>query len=451
MSLRRTDLTTGSIPHHLARLSIPMVWGILSIVSMQLADVYFVAGLGQTELEAISFTFPVSMVIFNLVMGLSIGTSSVASRLVGAGDDQTFKRFVVHALAAAIMIAIFLAVLGELLLVPVFNAMGASPAHLALIIPFMQVQLWGYVFITVPLVLNAAMRALGDTRLPAMIMVTAAVVNVPLAYAFVYGAWGAPALGMTGAGVANVIANAIIAALALAVMVLGRRGLNERAAWGLAGFGASMRRLLPIAVPVGVMNLLAPLTTAVITAILASSGAAAVAAYGLVGRIEAVAAVVLMALSVGMSPLVGQNYGAKNYARVVQTLDIALKVCVGWSILTGLFLMVFGGMLARAFSADPLTVHIVATYFIIMGIARALPNAVVGWGSLWYAMGKPQYGMINNIGVLVVGTMLAGWLGHALAGWYGLFVAIMIGQLTVGLALHLWSMGRLAALLGIKL
>lgn len=83
---RTTDLTTGSIPRHLWRLSVPMVWGILAIVSMQLTDVYFVAGLGQTQLEAIGFTFPMSMVIFNLVMGLSIGTSSVCSRLVGAGD-----------------------------------------------------------------------------------------------------------------------------------------------------------------------------------------------------------------------------------------------------------------------------------------------------------------------------------------------------------------------------
>jgi Na+-driven multidrug efflux pump len=206
--------------------------------------------------------------------------------------------------------------------------------------------------------------------------------------------------------------------------------------------------LLPIAIPVGLMNVMGPLATAIVTTLLATSGAAAVAAYGIVGRIEAISAVVLMAVSIGMSPLVGQNYGAKKYDRVAETLHTALKFCIWWSILTGAFLMVMGRTLAEEFSTDPNTVTIVATYFLIMGISRALPNIVVGWGSLWYAMGKPKFGVINNLSILGMGTILPALIGHALGGWYGLFLAMMMGQIITGLALHFWSAQQFKNLLG---
>jgi putative MATE family efflux protein len=437
ISGRSHDLTTGSIPRHLMRLSVPMVWGILSIVSMQVADVYFVSRLGQMHLEAISFTFPVSMAVFNVVMGLSIATSSICARLIGARDTETFHHFVVHAVLIAVLAGIVVAGLGEIFMASIFAALKAGPDHMAHIMPFMRIQLWGYVFITVPLVLNASIRASGDTVTPSLIMISVAVINIPLSYLFVFGAFGGPELGMTGAAVANVAAN--LCAAILAVVVVFRRGIIDRSALTLVGARASAVKLLSIALPVGLVNLMQPLTAALLTAMLAANGAAAVAAYGVITRIEALAAVILMALSIGMSPLIGQNFGAGRYDRVRETLATAITFSVIWSVGTGGVLMVFGSLIAQEFTIEPMVIHMVATYFIIMGISRAVPNVVVGWGSLWYAMGRAKYGVINNIGLLLFGTILPAWIGNMVAGWMGVFTGMMVGGMVMGLALHFWS------------
>ena len=78
------DLTSGSVKNHLIRLTIPMVWGILAVIAVQLADTYFIALLGDTDILAgISLTFPVTMIISHIVFGINIAMSSVVARLLG--------------------------------------------------------------------------------------------------------------------------------------------------------------------------------------------------------------------------------------------------------------------------------------------------------------------------------------------------------------------------------
>jgi putative MATE family efflux protein len=434
----RVDLTSGPITPHLIRLSVPMIWGILAIVSLQLADVYFIAQLGHVELTAISFTFPVSMIVFNLVMGLGIGTASVSSRLIGAKDTETLKQFLAHALMIAIATGIVLAIIGEIVMDPVFRALGASPEHMIYIKQFMRISLWGYVFITVPLVGNAAIRAAGDSLTPALIMVGIAIVNIPLSYLLVFGHFGAPALGVAGAAISNVISNLIAAILATYVLIY-RVRLLDRTHLTLLQFGQSAKRLLTIAVPVGVTNLIGPLVIAFITALLATSGDAAVAAFGIITRIEAIAAVVLMAVAVGMSPIIGQNFGAGKWSRVEETIRQAIIFAVIWSFGVGIALMFGGASLARAFTDDEGTITIAASYFLVVSVSTALANVIAGWGSAWNALGQPKMSVALVVLRSVLGIMLPASIGQMIAGWYGLFIGLMIGNLLIGFALHFWS------------
>lgn len=441
----RIDLTTGNVSGHLARLSVPMIWGILSIVSMQLADVYYISQLGHTELAAISFTFPVSMVVFNLVMGLSIATSSITARLIGQNDFDGMKHFIAHAIMIACGTGVLLALIGTAVLNPVFRELGAGPEHMPFIRAFMLISLWGYMFITVPLVGNSAIRASGDAFTPSLIMVGAAVFNIILSYGLVFGHFGLPAMGVAGAATANVTAN-ILAAIAGFYVLIIRKHLLDQTCLSFKNLGANARRLLMIAVPIGLTNLIQPLVAAFITALLASEGASAVAAYGIITRVEAMAAVILMALSVGMSPIIGQCFGARRFDRIEETLNVAIRFAVVWSLLVGIILILCGAPLARAFTTDADTIHITALYFMIMGGTTAISNLAMGWGSAWNAMGRPQMSVILMVGRSVVGVVLFGWLGHMAGGINGLFWGLAIGNLTIGIILHYYSASRFAAL-----
>src|SRR5262249_26339186 len=79
------DLINGPVKNHLIRLAVPMVWSMLAVICVQLTDTFFVAMLGEKALTGMSFTFPVTMLISQLVFGINIAMSSVISRLIGAG------------------------------------------------------------------------------------------------------------------------------------------------------------------------------------------------------------------------------------------------------------------------------------------------------------------------------------------------------------------------------
>lgn len=86
------DLTQGSIRSHLVRLSVPMIWGIMALISFQLVDTFFVARLGTEKLAALTFTFPLSYIIFSFILGFGISMSSVAARLIDRGRKSTCRQ-----------------------------------------------------------------------------------------------------------------------------------------------------------------------------------------------------------------------------------------------------------------------------------------------------------------------------------------------------------------------
>ena len=118
-------MTTGPVAGHLARMTLPMVVGILAVLSISVADTYFVAQLGTNELAALSFTFPVVFCMASIGIGLGAGASSVVSRAVGSGDERRVRRLATDSLILALLIVGGLATLGLLTIEPLFRLLGA--------------------------------------------------------------------------------------------------------------------------------------------------------------------------------------------------------------------------------------------------------------------------------------------------------------------------------------
>ena len=97
-------LTEGPVGRHLITLTIPMIWGLLAIMTFNVADTYFVGQLGAAELAAMSFTFPVVFALISIAIGLGAGTSSVLARAIGEGDRQRVKRLTTDGLILAFLI-----------------------------------------------------------------------------------------------------------------------------------------------------------------------------------------------------------------------------------------------------------------------------------------------------------------------------------------------------------
>ncbi len=167
----KPPLTEGQVPLQLLRLSLPMVWGVFSILAFSLADTYFVAQLGTKELAAISFTFPVVTVLGSVAMGLGTGAGSVIARGIGEGNHQKVQRLTTDSLLLSFLIVSILASFGLATIDPLFATLGADSDLLPLIRDYMNIWYLGMVFLVVPLIGNSAIRASGNTVVPSRISV----------------------------------------------------------------------------------------------------------------------------------------------------------------------------------------------------------------------------------------------------------------------------------------
>ena len=306
----KRDLTTGPIGKQLFKMTIPMTAGMFSMMAFNLTDTWFVSRLGTDELAAMSFTFPIVMIVGSVAMGLGTGTSSVISRHVGSGNHEKMRRLALDSILLCILIVAAFAAVGLLTLDPVFRMIGAKGRILELIKSYMVPWFSCVAVIFIPMTGNNILRATGDTTSPGIIMSVAAVLNVIFDPILIFG-WGPiPAFGLKGAVYATIMSRSFT--LFATFYVLHFRARLLEFSWpSVRELWNSWGQVLKIAVPTVASFMLMPLTTAFITRLVAGYGEAAVAAVGAGDRVIRFTFLAPMALGSVMMPYVGQNWGGQ--------------------------------------------------------------------------------------------------------------------------------------------
>lgn len=431
-------LTEGNIASTLVKLTIPMVWGVFSIIAFNLVDTYFVGQLGTEPLAAMSFTFPVVMTLGSLSMGLGVGASSVISRAIGEGDHQRVQKFTTNSLTLAVTAVAIFVIFGLLTIDPLFTALGASADVLPLVRDYMQIWYIGMVFLVVPMVGNNAIRASGNTITPSLIMMFSAALNIVLDPLLILGIGGFPRLELQGAAIATVIARATTLVAALFVLHFKERMLYLKIPSAQDTLWC-WKDILYVGLPAAGSNMINPISIGVVTSMLAGFGAEAVAAFGVASRIESLAMIALIALSASMAPFVGQNWGAKKYARVGKALQLSFIFCVIWGLIGAAILAVSAPTLVAFFNQNPDVVRIASQYLWIVPISYAGAGIILVSNSAFNALGKPIPSVVMTVARMFVLYIPLAYFGGQLYGVNGIFAAACISNLIVGIGAYIWN------------
>lgn len=433
-------LTQGPVLHTLFGLSFPMVGGILSVVGFNLSDTYFVSQLGTKELAAMSFTFPVVMVLFGVAMGLGTGTTSVVSRAIGRGETSTVRRISSDSLVLSFLTVLLFAGAGMFTITPLFTLLGATPDVIPLIRQYMMIWYPGIVFLVIPMIANAAIRAGGDTKIPALIMIGATGTNIILDPILIFGWFGFPRLELQGAAIATVISRAGTMVASLLILHYRHRMLDF-ATPSLRDVWRSWKSVGVIAVPATITNLLQPVALGVVTHLIASYGPGAVGAWGAGSRISVFALVPVFALCSGLVPFIGQNWGAEQFDRVARGRKYGYIFAVSWGVFTLGILQFMAEPIARLFSNDPDVIREIVRYLWIIPFGYATVGILSVTEETLNAIGKPVMASVQTLAHTFVFTIPFSVVGahlHAITGLLsGLAAADILGGV-VGVILTRW-------------
>jgi MATE family, multidrug efflux pump len=433
----RATLSEGPVGRQLLRLGGPMVFGLLSIILLNVIDTWFISKLGTAELAAISFTFPVVMLIGSVAIGLGVGATSVISRAIGAGDERRVKRLATDAMMLAVLVVAVLSTVGYFTIDPLFRLLGASDETLPMVRQYMSIWYIGVVFVVVPMVGNSAIRATGDTRTPALTMLVAAAVNLALDPLLIFGIGPFPELGIQGAAIATVIARAVTLLVSLAVLHF-REQLIEWRQPPLREAARSWWSLLAVGLPAAATQLGVPLTIGILTAMIATHGEHAVAAYGAGSRVETLLLLAPMALASGLSPFVGQNWGAGRRDRLARALVLSGRFVAGWGVFSWALLALLSGLIAQQFAKDDAVVGLLGMYLWIVPLGHAATGYLGVASATFNAQGQPLKAAALALLRTPVLTVALCLLGNHLAGVPGIFVGLLVTNLLAGVAARVW-------------
>ena len=443
--MSKNDLTKGSVPSSLLKLTAPMVMGVSSSILVQTLEMGFIGQLSTQHVAAITFTFPVAMILTSIALGISIGTSSVIARSVGSGEPDDVAKLSTHSLLLVGALMIVLSAIVWWNLDHIFTAMGASTEMLVLIHDYLDIYLPGTVLFTVTMILSSIMRASGNANVPGMVMTLGALFNLAIDPILIFGWFGMPRMELAGAATAMTITRVLTTAFMLIYVMRDNMLLLNNI---FAGFIASSKRILHIGLPAMATQSIGPVTGAIITTMLAQHGEVVVAGFGVATRIEAVAAMLLFALSGSIGPFVGQNWGAKQVDRVRAGVRTSYQFSMVWGLLIALPLFAFGTVIAGWIEPSMEVILVAALYLSIV------PWSYGGWGVLMMAsasfnsLGKPLPSTVLSFTrMFAVYVPLAITLNY-FYGYQGIFIATLVSNLLMGAIGFIWFRKRLTQMSG---
>ena len=424
-------LTEGPVGRTLVRLTGPMILGIGAMVAFNLTDTFFVGRLGPTELAALSFTFPIVLIVNSIAIGLGIGASAVISRAIGRGESGEVRRLATDSLTLAFSTVALFVVIGYLTIDPIFRRLGATDTVMPFIRQYMRIWYMGMIFVVVPMVGNNAIRARGDTKRPAAVMLVAVLVNIIMDPLLIFGIGPFPRLGVAGAASATVMARASAFMAALYILNFKYRMLTlER-----CGFGRvlnSWRRILYIGVPTAGSRIIIPIAIGFVTRIVSSYGEKAVAGYGVASRVEFFALAVVVALSSVVGPFVGQNLGAGKHDRVNRGIRLSNRFSILWGIGMLVLLAPPARWIASLFNSDPAVIESASLYMRIVPFGYALQGVFIVSTSTMNVLKKPIHAAGMTMLEMFVLTVPLALVGSRLLGLWGVYGALPIAYIITG-------------------
>jgi putative MATE family efflux protein len=436
-------LTRGSIRGNLVTQTTPMIIGVAAVMSIGLVDAYYIGQLGSTELAAIAFIFPISVALTSMAVGVMVGINSVVARALGEGDNAKAARRANLGIVFAIALGVAMGLALFALLDPLFSLMNADARTSPFIRAYMQPFALGIPLLMTIMGFNGVLRGQGEARKTSYISVCYAAANWVLDPILITGAFGFEGFGIAGAAYATLAGWAMAIVLGLWLIrstALPFKPLLIRQ----SAIIEPMAAILRVAGPAAFSNSINPIGLAVLTALVAVEGQAAVAGFGAAGRLQSFAVVPLLALSGSIGAIVGQNWGAGQTDRARRAVALAGGFCVLYGLGVAVLLFAFGERFASLFSDDPAVIAQFAAYLAVAVWGYAGFGLLITGNGILNAMDRAPLALLQSAARVFLVMMPFAWLLRGTWGADAIYAAELVANLAGGTlaALIVWRVLR---------
>lgn len=331
--------------------SLPATIGMIVSFSYNIIDRIFVGNqLGAEALSGVALTFPLQIIVFGVAFMIGIGANSNVSLSLGRKEVDEAEKFLGNAITLSIIASAIIFTIVVIYFERILDLLGSYGTTRVYTSDFLKVAIWGVFFQSISMGLNNLIRAVGYPNTAMFTQIIGAFLNIILDALFIFEfGWG-----VEGAALATNISFMISSCWVIGFFLFMNTGLKIKLV-NLILFAKNVKMMLANGFPSFITQVSGSFVVLLINHKLVElSGHQGVAILSIIFSIEHFMYVPIIGLSIGLRPIIGYNYGAKNYERVRKSLEFVAIVTVSVGILGFIILQFFAEQMIMLFVPNDL-------------------------------------------------------------------------------------------------
>lgn len=397
------------------KMGLPLVAGMFIMVLYNWVDTYFI-GLTKDDyqLAAVNLSYPVMMVMVALANMIGTGASSFIARCLGAGDRDKAQHTLTTGFVLTAINGLLVTLIGLIVIDNIVKGLGAEEFTFEYTKQYVSIILMGAVFTMGSYTLGAFLRSEGSVKISMIGMVAGTLVNIILDPIFIF----TLNMQIRGAAIATVLGN-VAGVLISVIFYLSGKSLLAPSAKRLRPTAEIIKEIYWVGVPASLETLLTAAAYTVNNNLAVAYGPLTVAATGIAQKLISLGSYVYQGFASGVQPIMGYNYGARNYTRMKSVLKAGIITVTGIEIVLMAGYGLLAPVLVDIFTDSPEVIRVGAQAVRAMMLILPFVGSVSMCRMSFQAMGKPVYAfcitlvrqLILYIPLLIVFNKLFGFVG----------------------------------------
>ena len=428
----------GTMPEGrlIVTMSFPIMLSMLVQALYNIVDSAFVARISEDALTAVSLAFPVQLLMIAVATGTGVGVNALLSRRLGEKKQEAANAVAINGIFLSVCCWLVFAVLGVLFGRQFIALFTEVPAIIEMGTGYVTVVTVASCGVFLLFVAERLMQATGNTVYHMVTQLIGALLNCILDPIMIFGWFGCPALGTTGAALATVISQIIAMSIGFAINVR----LNHDVRIHIRGFrpnGAILSEIVRIGLPAALQQSLLSVLTVGLNRILMPFSQTAVSFYGVYYKLQNFLFMPVYGLNNALIPMIGYNFGAKNRRRIERITRFALLLALGIMAAGTVLFELLPVPLLRLFDASDAMlaigvpgIRIISVSFCLAGVSVILCGCMQGLGrgneSLAVALLRQLIVILPVAAVLSRISLDAVWFSFPIAEAIGLLSAFVL-------------------------
>ena len=383
-------LGSTSIPKALLAMGIPTMIGMLVNAFYNLVDAYFVGGLGESQMGAISVVYPLGQVVVGLGLLFGNGAASYISRLLGRGDKENADKVASTALYSSVSVGAVIIIISMVFLHPILKLLGATDSILPYAATYAGIYIVSCIFNVFNVTMNNIVTSEGAAKTTMCALLTGAVLNIALDPLFIY----VFDLGVAGAAIATAISQVVSTCVYL-TYIFRKKSVFHFRVKDCTYTKETMSEIFKIGIPTLVFQILTSVSISLINNAAGGYGDSAIAGMGVVTRLISMGSLSVFGFIKGFQPIAGYSYGAKKFDRLREAIKTSILWSTVFCVIFGVILALFPTAIVSQFTkGDAEMIRIGAASLRANGISIMLFGFYTVYSSLFLALGKGREGFI---------------------------------------------------------